>query len=102
MVEYLKKNQGKPFVPPEAAIDLAGPDALYAGSGSKAYQELICDRTHGKAVFSHPSADSVSAAALARSVMTEDNRVDFNCHPLTPVYLRKSDAQIYFSEKTGA
>ena len=88
--------------PPEAAIDLAGPDALYVGSGSKAYQELICDRTHGKAVFSHASADSVSAAALVRSVMTEDNRVDFNSHPLTPVYLRKSDAQIYSSEKTGA
>ncbi len=88
--------------PPETAVDLAGPDAMFVGSGSKVYREMILGRTHGNAVFSHESMDGVSAAALVRSAIRSDGSVDFTRHLLTPVYLRKSDAQIHFSKKTDA
>ena len=88
--------------PPEKAIDLAGAGALFVGSGSKAYRESILKRTHDKAVLSCPSMDGVSAAALLICAMSDDGVFDFKNHPLNPVYLRKSDAQIHFEGKTGA
>jgi tRNA threonylcarbamoyladenosine biosynthesis protein TsaB len=88
--------------PPETAVDQAGPDALFVGSGSKVYREKIVGRTGDRALFSSPSMDGVSARALVISGMFEDGVFDFEDHPLDPVYLRKSDAQILFEEKTGA
>nr|WP_321404124.1 tRNA (adenosine(37)-N6)-threonylcarbamoyltransferase complex dimerization subunit type 1 TsaB [uncultured Desulfobacter sp.] len=87
---------------PEAVIDQAGPDTLFVGSGSKVYREKIAGRTAGRAVFSSPSMDGVSACALVISGLSDDGEFDFKNHPLNPVYLRKSDAQIHFEEKTGA
>jgi len=88
--------------PPRTAVDQAGSGALFAGSGSKVYREIICSQTHDKAVFSHPSMDGVSACALVVSAMSDTGGFDFENHPLNPVYLRKSDAQIHFEGKTGA
>lgn len=87
---------------PETAVDRAGVDALFVGSGSKAYREKICIRTCDKAVFSSPSMDGVSACALVISGMSDDGEFDFKNNPLAPVYLRKSDAQLHFEKKTGA
>ena len=87
---------------PETAIDQAGPGALFVGSGSKVYREKISGRTGGLAVFSSPFMDGVSACALVLSGMSEEGVFDFEDHPLNPVYLRKSDAQIHFEKKTGA
>lgn len=87
---------------PETAIDQAGSDALFVGSGSKVYRAKISSRTGGRALFSSPSMDGVSACALVISGMSKDGVFDFANHPLNPVYLRKSDAQIHFEEKTGA
>ncbi|WP_020589171.1 tRNA (adenosine(37)-N6)-threonylcarbamoyltransferase complex dimerization subunit type 1 TsaB [Desulfobacter curvatus] len=87
---------------PEVAIDQAGSEALFVGSGSKVYREKICSKIGAGAVFSSPSMDGVSACALVISAMSDDGVFDFESHPLTPVYLRKSDAQIHFEKKTGA
>lgn len=84
---------------PEVALDLAGSDALFVGSGSKVYRETISSRTHDKAVLSPPSMDGVSACALVVSAMSDKGDFDFAHHPLNPVYLRKSDAQIHFDLK---
>ncbi|WP_320045010.1 tRNA (adenosine(37)-N6)-threonylcarbamoyltransferase complex dimerization subunit type 1 TsaB [uncultured Desulfobacter sp.] len=87
---------------PETAIDQAGSGALFVGSGSKVYREKICNRTEDNAVFSTTSMDGVSACALVISGMSDEGVFDFENHPLNPVYLRKSDAQIHFDRKTGA
>ncbi|NDY72017.1 tRNA (adenosine(37)-N6)-threonylcarbamoyltransferase complex dimerization subunit type 1 TsaB [Desulfobacter hydrogenophilus] len=87
---------------PETAIDQAGSEALFVGSGSKVYRETIYSRTHDKGVLSTPSMDGVSACALVLSALSDEGVFDFKNHPLNPVYLRKSDAQIHFEEKTGA
>ncbi|MDD9304235.1 MAG: tRNA (adenosine(37)-N6)-threonylcarbamoyltransferase complex dimerization subunit type 1 TsaB [Desulfobacter sp.] len=82
---------------PEHAVDRAGTSALFVGSGSKAYQEMILARTSGKACFSHPSMDHVSATALVRAALEADQVFHSPDHLLVPVYLRKSDAEINFS-----
>nr|WP_319395240.1 tRNA (adenosine(37)-N6)-threonylcarbamoyltransferase complex dimerization subunit type 1 TsaB [uncultured Desulfobacter sp.] len=87
---------------PETAVDQAGPEALFVGSGSKVYREKIAGRTGGRALFSSPAMDGVSASALVVSGMSGVGVFGFEDHPLKPVYLRKSDAQIHFEEKTGA
>lgn len=87
---------------PSTAVDQAGDSALFVGSGSKVYRDMICRRTQGKAVFSYPAMDGVSASALVISAMSDNGVFDFENHPLHPVYLRKSDAQIHFEGKTGA
>lgn len=88
--------------PPETAVDQAGAGSLFVGSGSKVYRERICSRTHDRAVLSYPAMDGVSACALVISAMSDNGEFDFENHPLNPVYLRKSDAQIHFEGKTGA
>ncbi|MCG8549939.1 MAG: tRNA (adenosine(37)-N6)-threonylcarbamoyltransferase complex dimerization subunit type 1 TsaB [Desulfobacterales bacterium] len=87
---------------PEIAIGQAGSGALFVGSGSKVYREKICNRTDDRAVFSSPAMDGVSACALVMSGMSDGGVFDFENHPLNPVYLRKSDAQIHFEGKAGA
>jgi len=82
---------------PETAIDRAGSNALFVGSGSKVYQDKICSQTHDTAVISTPSMDGVSACALVVSAMSDNGVFDFENYPLNPVYLRKSDAQIHFN-----
>jgi tRNA threonylcarbamoyladenosine biosynthesis protein TsaB len=84
---------------PETAIDQAGSGALFVGSGSKVYRDKICSRTHDKAVLSCPSMDGVSAGALVISAMSDKGGFDFENRPLSPVYLRKSDAQIHLEGK---
>lgn len=74
---------------PEHAISLArSPDALFAGSGARAYQDLILEHTRGHACLSHPDMDHISAAAMARPVLSSS---DFFASPentLTPAYIR--------------
>lgn len=87
---------------PQTAIDQAGDRALFVGSGSKVYREMICSQTHNQAVFSYAAMDGVSACALVLSAMSDKGEFVFENHPLIPVYLRKSDAQIHFERNTGA
>lgn len=96
---------------PGQAVKQAGHGALYAGSGSRAFQEEILSLTHGDALFASPAMDSVSASALGVSafanglVVLEKGQCLFPLEKdgvgdtLTPVYLRKSDAQIQLEAK---
>ncbi|MCG8689376.1 MAG: tRNA (adenosine(37)-N6)-threonylcarbamoyltransferase complex dimerization subunit type 1 TsaB [Desulfobacterales bacterium] len=95
----LTKKSEEMVCPPETAVDLAGPDALFVGSGSKAYKGMIIGRTNNQAVFSHSALDFVSASALAQVALDKDSVFDSAEYLLTPVYLRKSDAEIHFSKK---
>ncbi len=83
---------------PEQAIALAGRDALFVGSGSKAYREMIQDLTG--AWVSPSSMDYVCALALVGRAAELPDLFDGNSHCLVPTYLRQSDAEIYFSQKS--
>ncbi len=86
---------------PEQGVLLAGENAVFAGSGSKAYQGLILEMTDQAAVFSCESMDYVSAAALARPVILDENFFDCPENTLKPSYIRKSDAELQFGLKTN-
>ena len=87
-------------VSPENAIEIAngsmtkGP-ILFAGSGSKAYQDII-ERTADNPALAHSFLNSVSATALARSLRLKENFSDQSAPILVPRYIRKSDAQLQF------
>jgi tRNA threonylcarbamoyladenosine biosynthesis protein TsaB len=95
----LKQKSNEVVCTPEQAVFMAGENAFFAGSGSKAYQELILSLTNQAAVFACESMDHVSAAALAHPLFLNDDF--FNCSEniLMPAYIRKSDAEIQFDEK---
>ncbi len=87
-------------VSPEDAIGMTNGPAVFAGSGSKAYQDII-EQTADNPEFAHGFLDSVSATALLRSLGPKEDF--FNCpeNRLDPVYIRQSDAQLQFAEKQG-
>ena len=86
---------------PGQAVLLAGENAFFAGSGSKAYQDLILDLTKQNAVFACESMDHVSAAALVHPLFLNDDFFNSNENILVPAYIRKSDAEIHLNEKSA-
>jgi tRNA threonylcarbamoyladenosine biosynthesis protein TsaB len=81
---------------PDQAVMSAGENALFAGSGSKAYKEVIMDLTHQQAMLSCDTMDYVSAACLARPALLDDHFFDCPENKLAPSYIRKSDAELQF------
>ncbi|WP_304511702.1 tRNA (adenosine(37)-N6)-threonylcarbamoyltransferase complex dimerization subunit type 1 TsaB [Desulfobacula sp.] len=88
----VSKSQER-VVCPEDAIEMADGAALFAGSGSKAYRDII-EQTADHPVIAHDFLDSVNAAALALSLSLKDNFLDNPENILVPSYIRKSDAQL--------
>jgi tRNA threonylcarbamoyladenosine biosynthesis protein TsaB len=85
---------------PEAAIEMTKGPAVFAGSGSKAYQDII-EKTADHPVIAHNFLDSVSAVALIRSLVSKADFLNQAENCLAPSYIRQSDAQIQFAEKQG-
>jgi len=86
---------------PEQAIGLAGRDAIFVGSGSKAYADMIKEFTG--AWISPASMDHVSALALVERAWEISDLFDDKANCLVPTYLRQSDAEIHhshFSQKS--
>lgn len=99
--ELLQKDPER-VCSPEQAVHWAGQGAvLFAGSGSKAYQDMIQDVSGERAVFSPESMDHISAAALARPALDDDKFFNRPENSLIPSYIRKSDAEINFGENTS-
>lgn len=87
--------------PPERAVQMAdSPQVLFAGSGSKAYGEVIMALTKGEAAIAPIAQDYVSAAAMGYAALSDGTFFSNPDNELLPVYLRKSDAEIQFAEKT--
>lgn len=91
----LVKKETERVCSPEQAMGTAGRGpVLFVGSGSKAYRDLIFRTLGEEAVFSFEATDYVSAAALARPVLDDDQFFIRPENSLNPSYIRKSDAQI--------
>jgi tRNA threonylcarbamoyladenosine biosynthesis protein TsaB len=87
-------------VSPQKAVDMAKASTVFAGSGSKAYREII-EKTADNPVIAHEFMDSVSATALVRSLTSTGTPFDHPENVLTPSYIRQSDAELQFLEKSG-
>ncbi len=95
----LKQKSRELVCPPEQAVSLAGDAALFVGSGSKAYQDLISSLTKNRAGFSCPTMDYVCAVALARQALMGEDFFENHKNELVPTYLRQSDAEIHLQKK---
>ncbi|MFH2058453.1 MAG: tRNA (adenosine(37)-N6)-threonylcarbamoyltransferase complex dimerization subunit type 1 TsaB [Pseudomonadota bacterium] len=90
---HLVSKSREQVLNPQKAIALANGPAIFAGSGSKAYKNII-EQVAKHPVIAHPYLDSVSAMALIQSLSFNKNDLDHPENKLEPVYIRKSDAQL--------
>lgn len=88
-------------VSPEDALAMAEGRALFTGSGSKVYKDIIKEKADNP-VFSHKFSDSVSASALVQSFQIKEDLFMEPENILFPGYIRKSDAQVNFDRKHGS
>ncbi|MCK5163977.1 MAG: tRNA (adenosine(37)-N6)-threonylcarbamoyltransferase complex dimerization subunit type 1 TsaB [Desulfobacula sp.] len=96
----LVSKSGERVVSPKDAIEMAGGTALFAGSGSKVYKEII-EQEADKPVIAHDFFDSVSAIALIRALYSKENSFNNPENILAPSYIRRSDAQLQYAKKQG-
>lgn len=81
-------------VSPKEAIKMTkGESALFAGSGSKAYKDII-EKEANQPVFTQSFYDNISAAALVQSLYLKDSIFSASGDDLIPRYIRKSDAEL--------
>lgn len=97
----LKEKSKETVCPPEHAIIAAGSSAFFAGSGSKAYKKVILEVTQGKGRISPSSRDSVCASAMVQAALERPLTFGEKEYRLEPKYLRKSDAEIHFLQKSS-
>ena len=94
----VSKSQER-VVSPEEAVDMANGPAVFAGSGSKAYRDIIA-QTADHPVIAHEFLDSVTATALVRALYLKEDFLNDPENSLVPSYIRKSDAQLQFVDST--
>lgn len=85
---------------PKDAIMAAGDGAIFAGTGSQAYQSLILE-TVKDAAISNDYLNCVSAAGLVMALTQDPQFLKDQGNILVPSYIRKSDAELQFAEKQG-
>lgn len=83
-------------VSPEEAIWMTNGPAFFAGSGSKAYREII-EQTADHPNIVHELMDSVSATAMLQSLYSKKDPLNQTGNNLTPSYIRRSDAELLFA-----
>jgi tRNA threonylcarbamoyladenosine biosynthesis protein TsaB len=84
---------------PQKAIGMAKTSTVFAGSGSKAYQDLIKE-TADTPVIAHEFMDFVKATALVRSLWASEKPFDHPENVLSPSYIRQSDAELQLAENS--
>jgi tRNA threonylcarbamoyladenosine biosynthesis protein TsaB len=79
--------------PGEAVAMTQGKPALFVGSGSKAYKDMIQQEANHP-VFTQSFFDHTSAAALVQSMRLRDRYFFESGRDLLPKYIRKPDAEL--------
>ena len=79
--------------PKEAVAMTQGKPALFAGSGSKAYKDMI-EQEATQPTFTQSFSDPAGAAALIQSMYLRDEYFSESGNDLVPQYIRKSDAEL--------
>ena len=97
----LRKKGRERVCSPEAAVAQIDGAGVFVGSGARVYRDQIMELTKGTACFGPQAMEWVSAAALARPVLDNPGFFEREENRLLPVYLRKSDAEILFEDKSS-
>jgi len=90
--KLLDKSEEKAEMPVKALASIKG-DALFAGSGTVAYREVIKSELGEAALFVPLFQNTIKASALAQA-FSQDPSAFKQDNVLNPVYLRKSDAEV--------
>jgi len=85
-------------VSPHEAVGFVNQSAVFAGSGSKVYKDIIREKADHP-VVTDEFMNSVDAAALLRSLYMKKDYSKRPEYSLTPTYIRKSDAELNFTVK---
>ncbi len=85
---------------PQKAISMAGDNALFVGTGSKVYKNII-ENNASNFTISDTFSDSTSAANMVQALTCRNNFSIDSENILTPSYIRKSDAELQFADKKG-
>lgn len=81
--------------PPQDIAEIMSEKAIFTGSGSLVYRQLITDTVKAP-VMVHALKTHISAAALIDAYLDTGIDLDDQGTSLDPVYIRKSDAQLKF------
>ncbi len=94
-------NLVKPCVAsPEKAVVGEIQPVLFTGSGAVLYKNEIERHLGENALFSHDSQNTIRASSVAMlGLKRMKNNGGFDAETLTPLYLRKSDAQIHLEAR---
>ncbi|MBF0413040.1 MAG: tRNA (adenosine(37)-N6)-threonylcarbamoyltransferase complex dimerization subunit type 1 TsaB [Desulfamplus sp.] len=87
-------------ISPEKVLKIVGSDfCLFAGSGAVAFRPLIQKNMDDKALFVPPFQNFIKASALAHIIFEDNSRLSMMPNAITPVYLRRSDAEISYDQR---
>lgn len=89
-------------VTPKRAVDLAGESAIFIGSGVLAYQDQIESIAEGDISFAPKFQNQVRASALAHAFFESQDLLSNDPSSLLPVYIRRSDAEINYENRTSS
>lgn len=94
----LEKKTEALALSPEDASDMAGQNALFAGSGARVFKDVIKEHLGPGAVFAPGFQNSISAAAIAEVLFKNPDLLSFDLSAALPLYLRSSDAEINYKK----
>lgn len=96
---HLKIKSEERALSPDNVLKLVGKEAMFVGSGAVAFQRQIKEALGDGALFAPGFQNVVRASALAYAFFEKADTLSFSSNILTPVYLRRSDAEINFKRR---
>jgi tRNA A37 threonylcarbamoyladenosine modification protein TsaB len=91
----LRQTTAHQVASPAAVMAQMQKPCYFLGTGARMYQQLISDSLGSGASFSEADLDRINSAVIARLARADfQNQKDQALPVVTPVYIRRSDAEI--------
>ncbi len=94
----LERKTEELAVIPEKICDMAGKNAVFAGSGAIAFKKEIRECIGFDVAFAPGFQNRISAAAIANVVFNKPELLKYDFSSAMPLYLRSSDAEINYAK----
>ncbi len=94
----LEKKTEELAIAPRQICEMAGENALFAGSGALVFKNIITDSLGSGAVFVPEFQNRINAAAVAHVLFQNPELLSFDFSAGLPLYLRSSDAEINYKK----
>jgi len=99
-----KKDRLKRVIPetiadPEKVLAMVQGPAVFVGNGAVAYRRILVENLGDSAHFTQDLNNTIRAATVARIALSRLESKGCDAADITPVYLRKSDAEINLGKR---